>query len=170
MQSIRNSIKIFSLIIVLTDFISCKKSATQSSSISVTIANGSNPTSFNINIYASSTLNSIRIKGFAYDPQSSATSLEITINQPSITKATYVENATGTPGLTIVYVNDFNFFGLYRSIDSYTNYNSPTNPFSITITDINSKSISGTFHGELQGVTTPSTKVVMTNGTFYGNL
>ncbi len=108
----------------------------------------------------------ISIQGFKKDPSASQTSLSISIARGTqITSGTYVENSGSNPLVEMTYNYDLVFGIVYTS----TTYGSATKPVTITITDINSTSVKGTFSCELLGndVNGNPAKTVFTDGVFY---
>ena len=111
----------------------------------------------------------ISIQGSKKDPSASQTNLSFSIASPSvITPKTYAENASSNPLVEMNYAYDLIFGIVYTSVA----YGSTTNPVTITITDINSTSVKGTFSGELlgTGVDGNPVKTVFANGVFYVKL
>ncbi len=158
--------------VVLLFFTSCKKDKANTDvpigSISVTI----DGTKTTFNYGAKATVLSvgggygISIQGNKKDPSASQTNLLFSIASPSvITPKTYVENSGGNSLVNMSYAYDL-FFGIvYTSVA----YGSTTNPVTITITDINSTSVKGTFSGELlgTGVDGNPVKNVLADGVFH---
>jgi hypothetical protein len=92
----------------------------------------------------------------------SSTNLSFTIVRPSaITPGTYIENGGGNPLVRMIHCTEVFIPCLTRA----NNYGSFANPVTITITDITSSYVKGTFKGELQisGGGTEKLK----NGMFY---
>ncbi len=87
----------------------------------------------------------INIKGNKKEPASSQTNILFSITSPSpIVAKTYVEGG-GNPLIQMEY-----FFDLVLGIGTTaSNYGSTTNPVTITITEITSSSVKGTFRREL---------------------
>jgi hypothetical protein len=95
---------------------------------------------------------------------SSTTNLSFSIVRPtSITAGTYIENGGGNPLITMIHCTEV----LIPCLTSASTYGSPTNPVSITITDITSSYVKGTFKGELQ-ISAGGTETLK-NGMFYLN-
>lgn len=172
----QTNILFFISALLLLGFIGCKKSSTGGSSgsglaigtIAVSI-DGTN-TTFNFGAKASTLAVTggygIRIKGNKKDPSQSSTSLTIEVVRGTpITTGTYVENISGSPLVTMDYFLDI-FFGVGNTASAY---GSASNKVTVTITEITSTYVKGTFSGELQGpgITTPTVKTVMSNGEFY---
>jgi hypothetical protein len=116
----------------------------------------------------------IGIAGFRY-PSSAMnnTSLSISISRPTqITTGTYIENVSGNPLVKLSYINDMGFDNNIQSDVSSTSdaYGSLRNPVTITITNINSATVKGTFSGELLSpglnIGGPPFKTVLANGVF----
>lgn len=158
------------IVILLTGmlcFNSCKKDHQDADTISASI--DGKVTTFNVGAHAS-TLNvtggyGISIQGNKKNPSDSKTALSISIVSPDpIVKRTYVENSNGNPLVGMTYDFDLVFGIVY----TFEGYGSNTHPVSVTITEINSSFVKGTFSGEVQGTdaTGATAKYVITNGTF----
>jgi len=92
----------------------------------------------------------------------STTNLNFSIVSPgAISTGLYTENAAGNPLVTMTHCTEV----LFPCVIQTKNYGSSSNPVSITITEINSSFIKGTFKGDLQGNSNGTE--VMTNGVFY---
>ncbi|MDB5221874.1 MAG: hypothetical protein JWN83_541 [Chitinophagaceae bacterium] len=167
----KNIIRI--VILLSFGFTSCKKDGANTNvgigTISVSI--DGTATTFNVGAKASvlpvTGGYGIKIFGNKKDPATSATSLTINIVRgTAITTGTYVENGSGNPLVQIDYFFDL-FFG---SGTDYLNFRSTSNPVTITITDISSSSVKGTFSGELIGPNISGgapVKTTLSNGVFY---
>lgn len=97
----------------------------------------------------------------------STTNLSFSIVSPNqISTGVYTENTTGNPLVTMKHCTEI----LFPCVVQASTYGSTTNPVSITIIEINSSFIKGTFKGELLSSTmvngNPVTEV-LTNGAFY---
>lgn len=163
----------FNILVLLAGtlcFSSCKKShdgADAADTISTSI--DGQITTFNVGAHAS-TLSvaggyGINIHGNKKDPSTSKTALSISIVSPNpIGKGTYVENSNGNPLVAMIYDYDFVFGIIY----TYEAYGSSTHPLSVTITEINSSFVKGTFSGEVEGTdaTGATVRYLFTNGTF----
>jgi hypothetical protein len=92
----------------------------------------------------------------------STTNLSFTIVRPTaITSGSYTENTASNPLVMMKHCTEVIVPCVYQA----NNYGSPTNPVSITITEITSSYVKGTFKGELQ-LGSGSTET-LTNGMFY---
>lgn len=152
---------VFVLAICTLTFSACKKgndSVATGNNLSVSI-NGTALT-FNNALIASNTS-----AGGAYDLQivgfngtaGTSDALYLNVNSSSpIGPGTYVDGQTAEIGYAVQ----------SGGTVTYSNAMSPTNPISITITSINSTSVTGTFKGDLFSGSTSSTKKVLTNGQF----
>ncbi len=91
----------------------------------------------------------------------STTNLSFSIVSPNpILNDTYTENTTSNPLVSMTHCIEFYSPCVIRANE----YGSTTNPVAITITEISSSSVKGTFKGELQGIIS---KEVLSNGVFY---
>lgn len=151
-----SSISIFS--------ISCKKDATDIpiGTIKVTISG----TAYTFNVQAKAT-RLIVSGGYGIQIQgnfktTSTTNLSFSIVRPSpISTGTYTENTVGNPLVQMTHCTEV----LFPCVIQATAYGSTSNPVSITITEITSSSVKGTFNGELQ-VSSGGTELLK-NGAFY---
>jgi len=147
--------------------ISCKKDATDIpiGTIKVDIG-GSNST---FSVQAKATRLSVS-GGYGVEIQGnyrtgSTTNLSFSIASPTqISTGVYTENTTGSQLVTMKHCTEV----LFPCVVQASTYGSTTNPVSITITEINSSFVKGTFRGELLFVrgSTGGTEV-LANGVFY---
>jgi len=108
----------------------------------------------------------ISIQGYKKDLSESQTNWTFSIARPTpITTGTYIENSGSNPLVRMTYTYDFLAGILYTS----EAYGSSAHPVTITITDISSTSVKGTFSGELYCTSGPAGtpyKNVFSNGSF----
>lgn len=144
----------------------CSKNNDVSASGSITGNVDGSGTSFNNNVKAIRTDisggHSISIVGFQGAGASNQIGIVVTSTQ-AIAAGTYSENSSSSEKIgTISYIQSGN-------PNPYINYNSQTNPTTVTVTSVSAASIQGTFSGDVfltnsSGVTT--TKKVITKGQF----
>ena len=92
----------------------------------------------------------------------STTGLSFSIVRPTtITAGSYTENVAGNPLVRMVHCTEI----LIPCFTRASTYRSPTNPVNITITEITSSYVKGTFKGELQ-IGAGGTETLK-NGIFY---
>lgn len=153
-------------------FFSCKKEAADITIGTISVNINGTVSTFNVQAKASrlTTTNggyAIQINGYKKDPSLSGTNLTFEIESADpIGAGTYTENTSGGLVVTMSHFVDI-FFG-YGSGSS--NYGSVSNPVSISITEITSSSIKGTFKGELHASSytgSPGETETLTNGMFY---
>ncbi len=163
----KNLIFLSAFLLVL--FTSCKKENTNVAIGTISVSIDGTATTFNFGAKASvlpvTGGYGIQIQGNKRDPATSATNLTISVASAApITTGTYVENSGGN----VVKIDyDFDYF---LSTSTSSSYGSTTNPVTITITEINSTSVKGTFSGELQGAGIGGgdlVKNVLADGVFY---
>ena len=152
-------------------FISCKKSSSNTDIAIGTISVSIDGVATTFNYLAKADVPSVtggygvRIQGYKKDPSLSATSLTFSVVRPTaITTGTYVENAGSNPFVEMSYFYDL----VLGTGTTSVAYGSTTSPVTITITDINTSSVKGTFSGELlsPGISGPF-KNLLVNGKFY---
>jgi len=160
----------FSALLLLA-LISCKKSKENNADPVGTISVSIDGTKTTFNNGAKATVMSvsggygINIKGNKLDPSASQTSLSFSVVSPSVISArSYVENAGSNPLLVMDYFFDV-VFGIGTTSSAY---GSTTSPVTVTISEINSASVKGTFSGELSytDLNGNPAKNVLTNGAF----
>jgi hypothetical protein len=146
-------------------FCGCKKDSVDNIKIG-TIKVEINGTDYTFSVRSKATRLSVT-GGFGVEIQgdyktNSTTNLSFSVVRPSaITVGTYVENGGGNPLVRMIHCTEV----LIPCLTRASNYGSPTNPVSITITDITSSYVKGTFKGELQ-IGAGGTETLK-NGMFY---
>jgi len=163
------SVLIILVFISIVIFLSCKKSNTSlpSNTIQATI-NGKTST-FNFGVFATRTGTPgprtpyyvILLEGFT-DSTVYSGSINLGVQSiDSITAATYNENSTMN-NASITYINNKNLLG-----NIFSNGHPTSNPFIIVVTSLNSKSIQGTFQGDIfYNGDSSQTLETVTNGKF----
>ena len=145
---------------------SCKKDATDIPIGTIKVDIGGNNSSFSVQAKAT------RLPvtgGYGIQIQGnyrtgSTTNLSFSVVSPTqISTGVYTENTTGNPLVTMTHCTEV----LFPCVVQANNYGSTGNPVSITITEINSSFVKGTFKGELLNLGGTSGTEVLSNGTFY---
>ena len=154
------------LVLIAFLLFSCKKDATDIPIGTIKVDLGGSATTFSVQAKAT------RLPvtgGYGIQVQgnyrtNSTTNLSFSIASPTqISTGVYAENTTGNPLITMKHYTEV----LFPCVVQANTYGSTTNPVSITITEINSSFVKGTFKGELLIVGgTPGTEV-LANGAFY---
>lgn len=164
--------KIFFIAVICfttTLFIKCKKESSDIpiGTIKVNVGNTENPFSVNAKATRLNVTNGYGIQIQGNYRTGSTTNLVFSIvSSNPIIKGTYTENPGSNPLVLMTHCIEV----IWPCIIQTSAYGSISNPVSITITEITSTYVRGTFKGELQGPPisggTPTTEV-FSNGVFY---
>jgi hypothetical protein len=168
----KHSVLIIVVFISVVTFLSCKKSNTSLPSNTIqAIINGKTST-FNFGVFATRTgTPGPRIPNYVIlltgltNSTTLAGSISLGVQGvDTITTATYNENSS-TNNASITYINNIDLFG-----NIFSNGHATSNPFIIVVTSLNSKSIQGTFHGDIfNNGDSAQTLETVTNGKFNVN-
>lgn len=157
--------KIFFIAVICfttTLFIKCKKESSDIPIGTIKVNIGSTEKTFNVNAKATrlNGTNGYGIKVQGNYRSGSTTTLVFSIISPNpITNGTYTENVVSNPLVLMTHCVEV----IWACVIQTSAYGSRSNPVTITITEITSTYVRGTFKGELQG----SAIEVFSNGLFY---
>jgi hypothetical protein len=144
-------------------FVSCKKDPTDIPIGTIKVDIDGHSSTFSVQAKASrlSVTGGYGIQVTGNLKTTSTTNLSFSIISPnSINAGTYTENTSSNPLVTMTHCTEV----IVPCVIRANSYGSPSNPVSITITEITGSYVRGTFKGELQG---GSSKEVYSNGLFY---
>ena len=157
------------LLIVLSGIASCKKDKVDIpiGTLSATVDEKKTTFNFAPKAYVFSVPGGyqFRMYGYENDPAVSSTSLEIDVTSESMfAPGTYIENSADNPWVKMLYNHDLR--GIYFV---GVRFGSNIKPVTITISEINSSFVRGTFSGQLRGLRWDGFTIDVTfdSGVFY---